>query len=290
MLRRSFLCLLPFALTAAPGPGFAGAAACRPCHAAIFQVQSASQHARALAPSSSTQPPEWAFGAGVQAITFVRRLDAGTLPGRRPQLVSRAGQPSTSRPAIATPTESATASSTPPPESCAASRVTPPARSRSMHGEGIVPAELGVRCESCHGPAAAHVRDPARVKPRNPGKFTAARLNDFCGGCHRKPAAADDTPDLRNPWNARHQPLGLAASYCFKASQGKLSCLTCHSPHAASRTETCRIRRRLHSLPSRRKAYPGCRRTSMRRSATCRKCRVYQHLTFANHRIAIYPK
>ena len=40
-------------------------------------MQSASSHARALARSSHTQPGEWAFGAGDQAITFVSRIDAG---------------------------------------------------------------------------------------------------------------------------------------------------------------------------------------------------------------------
>jgi cytochrome c554/c'-like protein len=287
MLRGGLLCLLPFALTAAPGPGFAGAASCRPCHTAIFQAQSASQHARALAPSSSTQPPEWAFGAGVQAITFVRRLDAGTYledgrswfrapdtfditPGHRDAngVRYRLFDPSAGI------------------LRCFACHSTGPVTLDA--GEAIIPAELGVRCESCHGPAAAHVRDPARVKPHNPGKFTAARLNDFCGGCHRKPAAADDTPDLRNPWNARHQPLGLAASYCFKASQGTLSCLTCHSPHAA-----------LEQNPAAYNAacircHPAAKHTQAVAGHPCAEChmpevRVYKHLSFANHRIGIYP-
>src|SRR4051794_1502664 len=66
------------AMRAEAATSYAGAAACRPCHAAIFAQQSASQHAKALAKSTGSQPPEWAFGAGAQAITFVRRIDPET--------------------------------------------------------------------------------------------------------------------------------------------------------------------------------------------------------------------
>ena len=76
MVLRAGLLIILGTASANSATGFAGAAACRPCHAAVFAAQSASEHARALARSSATQPPEWAFGAGVQAITFVRRLDA----------------------------------------------------------------------------------------------------------------------------------------------------------------------------------------------------------------------
>jgi len=89
--------------------------------------------------------------------------------------------------------------------------------------QAVLPYEPGVRCEVCHGPAAAHARDPARVRPDNPGRLTADRLHAFCGACHRMSAGAADAPDLRNPWNARHQPLLLAASRCFGESKGKLS-------------------------------------------------------------------
>src|ERR1051326_4745403 len=63
-------------LLAATAPGeYAGAEACRKCHTAEFNQQSASAHARALVKSKPPQPGEWAFGAGEQAITFVTRVD-----------------------------------------------------------------------------------------------------------------------------------------------------------------------------------------------------------------------
>src|SRR5580698_5827320 len=79
------LLLLPLAWLLAPAligaeatSPYAGAAACRPCHAAEYDAQSASGHARALTPSKPPQPGEWAFGGASQAITFVRRRDAET--------------------------------------------------------------------------------------------------------------------------------------------------------------------------------------------------------------------
>lgn len=54
-------------------------------------------------------------------------------------------------------------------------------------------AELGISCESCHGPAKAHV-DLRRSLPRgakpasdpivNPAKLPPARANEVCGQCH----------------------------------------------------------------------------------------------------------
>src|SRR5207249_3513531 len=68
-------------------------------------------------------------------------------------------------------------------------------------------------------------------------RFTAGQLNDFCGQCHRMPGIQGDTTDLKDPWNSRHQPVMLAASYCFRAAHGSLTCLTCHAPHAPLETK-----------------------------------------------------
>ena len=71
------LVLVPLRLlTGATASDYAGASACGKCHPAQFAAQSSSAHSRALAPSKPPQPGLWAFGAGVQAITFVSRLNA----------------------------------------------------------------------------------------------------------------------------------------------------------------------------------------------------------------------
>lgn len=285
-MRGSLFLFWPLVLTGAPGPGFAGASACRPCHAAIWKLQAASEHARALAPSTPQQPPQWAFGAGVQATTFVRRLDPETY------LEEGLSWYRESNSLAMTPGHGDTAG--------VRYRLFDPSagilRCFSCHSTGpvtlsakdeIVPAELGVRCESCHGPAAAHVRDPAGHKPVNPGKFSADRLNQFCGGCHRKPATPEETPNLNDPWNARHQPLLLAASRCFRTAQGRLTCLTCHSPHAPLETRVeayNAVCARCHA------GVKHARPVAAQACATCHMpaVRAGEHLTFANHRIAIY--
>jgi hypothetical protein len=157
---------------------------------------------------------------------------------------------------------------------------------RIAPGGVIVPKELGVRCEACHGPSAEHAQAPARTRPANPGQLSADEVNRVCGACHRLPAPAGSV-NLSDPWNARHQPLTLAASNCFKSSRGKLSCLTCHSPHtplerkAESYDATCgRCHQNVvHTTP-----------IAERTCISCHMPRVQPtpYLVFSNHRIAIY--
>jgi hypothetical protein len=280
--------VLLLAATAASAADYAGAPACAKCPPTEFAAQSKSAHAHSLAKSKPPQPGDWAFGAGGQAITFVTRID--------PEHYLEEGQTWYKRlnaydrtPGAATP--AGTRYRTLDPDAgilrCFSCHSTGPVALDAA--EAIVPHELGVRCETCHGPAAAHVRNPAQVHPTNPGKFSAARLNDFCGDCHRMPAGPADTPDLRNPWNARHQPLLLAASACFQRSQGRLSCLTCHSPHAplehnlASYNAACA------------KCHPAVKHSRPITGQPCAECHMppvkpTTNLSFANHRIAVYAK
>lgn len=281
------IALFPIA-TIAAALDFAGSAACQACHAKEFEQQSKSGHAAALKRSVPSQPGDWAFGAGSQAITFVKRLDSTTYLE-----LGRSWYRATNTYARTPghPTEADVQFRVFDPDagilSCFACHSTGPLAVSEQRE--ITPSELGVRCEICHGPAADHAAHPAQFHPRNPSSMNGSAMNEFCGACHRMPVAgANVTADLNNPWNARHQPLMLAASRCFQASAGKLTCLSCHAPHAP-------LERNLASYNA---ACTGChptvRHTTPIANRPCAGChmpavRAQANLVFASHRILL-PK
>lgn len=270
--------VFPLLLAAAASPDYVGADACAKCHSAEFKAQSASSHAHALARSTGSQPGEWAFGAGDQAITFVSRVDPEHYREEGKTWYRKAN---TFGPTPGAATPAGTVYRTFDPSArilnCFSCHSTGPVTLAA--DDSIVPHELGVRCEDCHGPGGAHARSPAEHRLNIP-----TQLNEFCGSCHRMPLGPNETADLRDPWNVRHQPVMLAASACFR--QGKLTCLTCHSPHA-------QLNRNLASYDA---ACKGCHAAPLHKTAVtgaCAGCHMPRvqptpYLSFANHRIAIY--
>jgi hypothetical protein len=130
--------------------------------------------------------------------------------------------------------------------------------------------ELAIGCENCHGPGAAHLGAmsgaslPSRKNPAylntaivNPGRLTPYLADNICMACHQtgdarvlKPGKAykdyrpghplDDTlsilmvpPTPESPPTADHVEhyYSMTLSKCYRASQGRLSCITCHDPH-----------------------------------------------------------
>ena len=211
---------------------YTGSAACGKCHPKQYSEQSKSGHARSLSltrehPLASRfpeTPGEWAFGAGDQAVTFVSRVDNEFYIEHGMSYYTR------SNAMALTPGHSSKSGvryRTFDPEAailrCFQCHSTGPLR--LAEGSRIVPAETGVRCETCHGPGEDH------AQIRNPKRMTATGVNEFCGACHRKVSPSEFT-DWGDAWNVRHQPLYLAQSRCFLKSSGKLSCFTCHAPHS----------------------------------------------------------
>ena len=149
----------------------------------------------------------------------------------------------------------------------------------------IVPAEPGIHCESCHGPGSEHVSSNGRVGTiLNPRRLNPTEINQLCGACHRNAPESDWT----DKWRTRHQPSYLSQSVCFRKS-GKVSCLTCHDPHAPLNKVAAQYDKRCAE----------CHQTVAHRtpvaSRTCVECHMPQvtvspQLSFTNHWIGIYAK
>ena len=144
--------------------------------------------------------------------------------------------------------------------------------------------ELGISCESCHGPGALHVRVMKANQGRtlgpkeadltivNPAKLSPRLANDLCQECHQAGSAVVLNPGkgymdyrpgtpLSDTMNIVQRPLTdkeraeanrletqppvrgsleeplwwktstMELSKCYKASNGRLTCSTCHSIH-----------------------------------------------------------
>ncbi len=118
--------------------------------------------------------------------------------------------------------------------------------------------EMSIGCENCHGPGSLHARQPSRSNIVNPAKLPARRADDVCMNCHQ----AGDTrvylpgktyadvrpgtplsdvvaifkipldPASAAPADLLEHHFSMQLSKCFTGSAGKLSCLSCHDPHA----------------------------------------------------------
>lgn len=96
------------------------------------------------------------------------------------------------------------------------------------------------------------------------------------------PPAKGVETNWNNPWNTRHQPVYLSQSACFQS--GKLSCRTCHDPHADKLADVNAVCRSCHAQPKHVVAIAG---------RACDSChmplvRPSEYLGFRNHWIGIY--
>lgn len=193
--------------------------------------------------------------------------------------------------------------------------------------------EVAIGCERCHGPGAAHVQAMVTEAGRaakdrfivNPGRLKPELANNICMQCHqtgdvrvlqpgknyadfRPGQYLNDTLAILKVPPTREAPpdedhvehyYSMTLSKCYRASAGRMSCISCHDPHIEpadqqapayfnSRCMTCHTDHSCRlALPARQHTTPannciGCHMPK-------RDIRVISHSSVTNHRILRKP-
>ncbi len=120
----------------------------------------------------------------------------------------------------------------------------------------------GIGCNACHGDARAHLASQGRVPVLNPARLDAPRRDSVCLQCHLEGETAvykqgrslsdyrpgdalfDDVAyfvhqgEIGPTGRATSQWEALLQSACRRASGDRLTCTTCHDPHASLSSAT----------------------------------------------------
>lgn len=289
MLRRVLYLTLSAASAFAQAQRYVGSESCKPCHESKFTSQSKTAHAHALAVAAPGSPGQWAFGAGDKATTWVSQKGEETIAEHGLSYYSstktRAITPGHDKPTdilYRTFDPIGTALR------CFRCHSTGPVQLKA--GFVVEPSEKGIHCEACHGPGSAHIAAGGGAAGiLNPKTLNPTQINQLCGACHRQASELDDDTDWGNAWNLRHQPSYLHRAACFRNSEDKLSCLTCHNPHEPL----------VKTLSTYDAKCSGCHKSVTHKTAiagkNCVTCHMPQvstspTLNFTNHWIGVYEQ
>ena len=192
--------------------------------------------------------------------------------------------------------------------------------------------EVSIGCEECHGPGAAHIRamksqpgKAAATQIVNPARLSPSLADNICMKCHQtgdvrvlKPGKSHSDirpghpldevlsiflvpPSPASPPDSDHVEhyYSMTLSKCYRSSNGRMSCLSCHDPHvqpAASEVPAYYNRKCLACHTSASCNLPLAARMRQSPPNNCVGChmpkrdiQVISHSTATNHRIIATP-
>lgn len=155
----------------------------------------------------------------------------------------------------------------------------------------------GVRCESCHGPAASHVQSltTAGRQPVQPESLAGPKSLEVCAQCHTGLSNINHADPVPSDLLVSSQVPALEHSECFRQSGRPLTCTDCHDPHrdapapviAERSTKTCL---NCHAATN----PPHASICPVNASSSCTGCHMppiqLNGFTIADHWIAVHPE